>query len=263
MGDPEYTYGAKEIETIGTVLVIPMLRAGELLGAIQVYRREVRPLTDGQIALMETFADQAAVAIENARLLSELRDRTAELTRSVGELKALGEVSHALSSTLDVDVVLDTIATRANDLVGADGCTIFEYEEAAEQFHLRATRNLEPRLVELARGTPLRRGDQGILGRLPSERQAVQVPDITVGSYSSPISAALMVRGRDARGQGMQIHPDDLRQGIRRRSQDLATQVLGYRSERGIVQAREQSIERLHFTGSTGHSYATGEREGW
>jgi signal transduction histidine kinase len=60
---------------------------------------------------------------------------------------------------------------------------------------LRATRNLEPRLVQLARGTPLRKGDQGILGRLPSERQPVQVPDITVGSYSSPISAALIEAG--------------------------------------------------------------------
>src|SRR5438552_748251 len=58
----------------------------------------------------------------------------------------------------------------------------------------------------------------------------------------------LLVRGRDARGRGLQIHPDYLRQGIRRRSQDLATQVLGYRSEREIVQARGQSIERLHFT---------------
>jgi signal transduction histidine kinase len=172
-----------------------MLRAGELLGAIQVYRHEVRPFTDGQIVLLETFADHAAIAIENARLLTELRNRTDELTRSVGELTALGAVSQALSSTLDVDVVLDTIVTRANDLIGADGSTIFEYDEAAEQFHLRATRNLEPRLVELARGTPLRRGDQGILGRLPSERQAVQVPDITVGSYSSPISDALIEAG--------------------------------------------------------------------
>src|SRR5262249_15518716 len=64
-----------------------------------------------------------------------------------------------------------------------------------EQFHLRATRNLEPRLVELARGTPLRKGDQGILGQLPIGRQAVQVPDITAGSYSSPISDALIEAG--------------------------------------------------------------------
>src|SRR5262249_21678306 len=142
-----------------------------------------------------TFADQAVIAIENVRLFKELQSRTVELTRSVGELRALGAVSQALSSTLDVDVVLDTIVARANDLIGADGCTIFEYDEAAEQFNLRATRHLEPRLVELARGTPLRRGDHGILGRLPTERQAVQVPDITVGSYSSPISDALIEAG--------------------------------------------------------------------
>jgi signal transduction histidine kinase len=135
------------------------------------------------------------IAIENVRLFKELQARTGELTRSVGELRALGEVSQALSSTLDVNVVLNTIVTRANDLIGADGCTIFEYDELAEQFHLRATRNLEPRLVELARGTPLRKGDQGILGQLPIRRQAVQVPDIRAGSYSSPISDALIEAG--------------------------------------------------------------------
>jgi two-component system, NtrC family, sensor kinase len=148
-----------------------------------------------RVALLQTFADQAVIAIENVRLFKELEARTAALTRSVGELRALGAVGQALSSTLDVDVVLDTIVTRANDLIGADGCTIFEYDEVTEQFHLRATRNLEPRLVELARGTPLRKGDQGILGQLPMERQAVQVPDITAGSYSSPISDALIEAG--------------------------------------------------------------------
>ena len=178
-----------------SVTTVPLLRHGEALGTIAVTRREAGGFTDDEIALLATFADQAVIAIENARLLGELEARTAELTRSVGELTALGEVGRALSSTLDVDVVLDTIVARANDLIGADGCTIFEYDEASEQFHLRATRNLEPRLVELARGTPVRKGDQGILGGLPTTRQPVQVPDITVGSYSSPISDALIEAG--------------------------------------------------------------------
>jgi signal transduction histidine kinase len=176
-------------------VTIPLLRHGEAIGVIAVSRREAGGFTDDEIALLQTFADQAVIAIENARLLNELQARTDELTRSVGELRALGAVGQALSSTLDVDVVLDTIVTRANDLIGADGCTIFEYDEDTEQFHLRATRNLEPRLVELARGTPLRKGDQGILGQLPIGRQAVQVPDITAGSYSSPISDALIEAG--------------------------------------------------------------------
>jgi signal transduction histidine kinase len=178
-----------------SVLIVPMFRQHKVIGSITLTHRAVGAFTNAHVELLKTFADQAVIAIENVRLFKELEARTRELTRSVSELMALGAVSEALSSTLDVDIVLDTIVTRANDLIGADGCTIFEYDEAAEQFHLRATRNLEPRLVELARGTPLRRGDQGILGRLPSERQPVQVPDITVGSYSSPISDALIEAG--------------------------------------------------------------------
>ena len=81
---------------------------------------------------METFADQAAIAIENARLLDELQARTAQLTRSVQELQALGEVSQALSSTLDLETVLSTIVSRANQLAGTDSCTVYEYDERAE-----------------------------------------------------------------------------------------------------------------------------------
>jgi signal transduction histidine kinase len=178
-----------------SVFATPMLRDGQAIGAIAAMHRDGNAFTREQRALLETFAAQAVIAIENVRLFKELEARTHDLTRSVGELTALGEVGRALSSTLDVDMVLDTIVARANDLIGADGCTIFEYDEAGEQFHLRATRNLEPRLVELARGTSLRRGDQGILGQLPSERRAIQVADITVGSYSSPISDALIQAG--------------------------------------------------------------------
>jgi signal transduction histidine kinase len=178
-----------------TNIAVPMLRNGEPIGAIAVARRDVQPFSDAEVELLKTFADQAVIAIENVRLFKELQARTGELTRSVDELRALGEVSQALSSTLDVDIVLNTIVTRANDLIGADGCTIFEYDELTEQFHLRATRNLEPRLVELARGRPLRKGDQGILGQLPMGRQPVQVPDINDGSYSSPISDALIEAG--------------------------------------------------------------------
>jgi two-component system, NtrC family, sensor kinase len=192
---PEAGRAVARLSGLRSVASVPLLRNDEAIGSVVVNRQEPGGFTDDEIALLQTFADQAVIAIENARLLNELQARTQELTRSVGELTALGEVGRALSSTLDVDVVLDTIVTRANDLIGADGCTIFEYDEITEQFHLRATRNLEPRLVELARGTPLRKGDQGILGQLPIGRQAVQVPDITAGSYSSPISDALIEAG--------------------------------------------------------------------
>jgi signal transduction histidine kinase len=174
--DPEYTYGAKEIEAIRTVLVIPMVKMGELLGAIQVYRHEVRPFTDNQIALLETFAGQAAIAIENTRLLGDLRDRTSELTRSLGELKALGEVGRAVSSTLDLQTVLKTIVARAVELSGTTGGFVYEYDDPSQEFHLRATHNVEDELAEAFRAQPIRLGE-GATGIAAATRAPVQITD--------------------------------------------------------------------------------------
>ena len=88
------------------------------------------------------------------RLFKELQARTGELTRSVEKLTALGEVSRAVSSTLDVETVLNTIVSRASQLAGADSCSIFEYDEAAEQFELRATHNDDTAFVEAFRAVP-------------------------------------------------------------------------------------------------------------
>jgi GAF domain-containing protein len=82
----------------------------------------VKPFTEKQIELVTTFADQAVIAIKNARLLSELRHRTDELGRSVSELQALGEISQAVNSTLDLETVLSTIVTTARHL--RDGPTV-------------------------------------------------------------------------------------------------------------------------------------------
>jgi nitrate/nitrite-specific signal transduction histidine kinase len=97
------------------------------------------------------------------RLFTELRERTAQLSRSVAELTALGQVSQTLSSTLDIETVLTTIVLRAIDLSGADGGSVYEHEGAAEEFRLRATQNFEEELVEASRAMPLRRGE-GALG---------------------------------------------------------------------------------------------------
>src|SRR5262249_13411448 len=85
-----------------SLLAVPMLKEGELIGAIGIYRQEVRPFTDKQVDLVTNFASQAVIAIENVRLLTELRARTDELGQSVEELRALGEVSRAVNSTLDL-----------------------------------------------------------------------------------------------------------------------------------------------------------------
>jgi GAF domain-containing protein len=100
-----------------------MLREASPIGAIGVVGAEPAMFTERQIAMLQTFADQAVIAIENTRLFNELQARTAELGRSVEELKALGEVGTAVSSTLDLDTVLTTILTHANQLAGTHGRT--------------------------------------------------------------------------------------------------------------------------------------------
>jgi len=196
--DPDYTYGVREVSALRTVLAIPMLRANELLGVITVNRHHVRLFTDGQIALMETFADQAAIAIENARLLTELQARTEALSRSVTELQALGEVSQVLSSTLDLETVLNTIVSRATQIAGTDGGSVYEYDEGSEAFHLRATDNLDEEVVAMARHTPVPRGE-GVLGRMAATREPVQIADIGAdGAYHSPLRDVLLRSGTRA-----------------------------------------------------------------
>jgi GAF domain-containing protein/CheY-like chemotaxis protein len=198
LADPEYTFGLRDVDPIRTVLSIPMLRAGELLGVIAVYRLDVRPFTDSQIALLETFADQAAIAIENARLLTELQARTGELTRSVQELRALGEVSQALSSTLDLDTVLNTIVARASELAGTDSCTVYEYDDRSETLLFRATHNLADEVVAVMRHAPIRRGE-GVGGRMAITREPIQIADMAeAGAYSGPLRDVLLRTGTRA-----------------------------------------------------------------
>ncbi len=181
-----------------TTLATPLLREGVPIGAITIRRLEVRPFTEGQVRLLETFADQAVIAIENVRLFKELEARTQDLTRSVAELRALGDVSRALSSTLDLDTVLQTIVTRASQLAGTDACTVYEYDAGTEAFHLRATHNLDAEVVALARRTPTRTGE-GIQGRMAVTRQPVQIPDITVeDAYRGPLRDILLRTGTRA-----------------------------------------------------------------
>ncbi len=196
--DPEYTYGVVQVTPVRTVLATPMLRAGDLLGVILIYRDEVRPFSDSEIALLETFADQAAIAIENARLLSDLQARTTELTRSVDELTALGDVSRALSSTLDLETVLRTIVGRAVELAGTSGGVIYEHDEATGEFRLRASHRLEAELVELLRGAPFRLGE-GVTGRAAALRTPLQVRDLLterefVVAHISPFAEGLGYR---------------------------------------------------------------------
>ena len=117
------------------------------IGFIALGRNSVRPFTDRQIELVTTFADQAVIAIENVRLFDDVQARTRELARSVEELRALGAVSQAVNSTLDLQTVLDTIVARATQLSGTEAGAIYVFENADSQFRLCATYGMSAEMI--------------------------------------------------------------------------------------------------------------------
>src|SRR5262245_60758726 len=116
-----------------------MLRDGKPVGAISVGTADAVPFSERQIQLLTTFADQAVIAIENVRLFDEVQARTRELAHSVEGLQALGEVTQAVNSTLDLETVLATIVAKAVQLSGTEGGAIYVFDELEQLFRLRAT----------------------------------------------------------------------------------------------------------------------------
>jgi GAF domain-containing protein/anti-sigma regulatory factor (Ser/Thr protein kinase) len=190
--DPEYHY-VPQLVDFRAILGVPLLREGIPIGVIVIFRTDAKPFTARQIDLVTTFADQAVIAIENVRLLQELQDRTRELVRSVGELKALGEVGQAVSSTLDLETVLTRIVSHAVQLSGTDGGAIYEYNEQSEEFLLRATDHMEEELIAALRSSPPRLGD-GVVGRAALNQTPVQIADITESHAYAPRMRGLLER---------------------------------------------------------------------
>jgi GAF domain-containing protein len=193
--DPEFgVHLLQTMQGFRTILAVPMLREGVPIGALALWRREVLPFSDTEISLVQTFADQAVIAVENVRLFKELDARTQDLTRSVGELRALGEVGQAISSTLDLQTVLSTIVARATELSGTDAGVIYEYDAQREVFLPRATEHLEAEIVETMLATPVRKGE-GATGRLAEVQEAIQVPDILAAPAESRVRGVLVRAG--------------------------------------------------------------------
>lgn len=178
LADPDYVF--KDGGRLGfrSVLGIPLMREGAPIGAIAIGKQEPGPFPEQQVALLETFANQAVIAIENVRLFKELDARTAELTRSVEELRVLGEIGQAVSSTLDLETVLRTIVSRATQLADVDGGAIFEYEAAREEFRLHTADRLPAALAAALGATPMPKGE-GVIGRLALTGEPVVVEDIS------------------------------------------------------------------------------------
>jgi GAF domain-containing protein len=146
----------------------------------------VRPFDDKQIELVTTFADQAVIAIENTRLFEEVQARNRDLT-------ALGEVGRAVSSTLDLKVVLKTIVDRAIELSGTDAGSIFYYRPETRRFELGETSGLDEEVVASFRKLDIAAGQTG-LGEAIANRQPLQVPDVTKRA-SNPLRDAALEAG--------------------------------------------------------------------
>jgi GAF domain-containing protein len=178
LADPEYT--RLDVQRIGgyrALLGAPLLREGSVVGVITVARKVPQPFTAKQIELLETFADQAVIAIENVRLFNEVQSRTEELAKSVDELRALGEVSQAVNSTLDLETVLSTIVAKAVQLSGTEAGTIYVFNEQTQRFELRSTYGMDDALIAAIRERHIRIGDPGV-GQAVAKRAPVQILDV-------------------------------------------------------------------------------------
>ena len=193
-GDPAVTAMA-DLGGARTIVVVPMLKENDLLGTMTVFRQEVRPFTDKQIELVTSFASQAAIAIENARLLNELRQRTDELAQSVEELRALGEVSQAVNSTLDLQIVLETIIAKAAQLSGTEVGAIYVRDEQ-EEFQLRATYGMGEEMIATIRD--MHAGISEAVGQLTEAHEPNQTADLR-DLPPTPVNDAILRAGYRAR----------------------------------------------------------------
>ncbi|MGB9298564.1 MAG: GAF domain-containing protein, partial [Pseudolabrys sp.] len=160
-------------------IAVPMIKAGEVVGALTIYRTEVRPFTDSQLTLVLNFAAQAVIAIENTRLLTELRQRTDDLTESLEQQTATSDVLSVISrSKFDLQPVLQSVVDTAVRLCRADQAVISRLDGNAYRF--AAGYSLDPEYLEIEKTTLILPGPGTVVGRAAMTRTVAQIDDAMV-----------------------------------------------------------------------------------
>ena len=195
LADPEFKQlDWQKVGRQRTVLGVPLLREGTLVGVMILARTEIKPFTEKQVELVSTFADQAVIAIENVRLFEEVQARTRELSQSVEELRALGEVTQAVNSTLDLQTVLDTIVAKATQLSATDAGVIYVFDEASCGFQLRATYGMTTNMIAVMKD---HHADFSEAVRAATQRREPdQITDLQPSSRANELVISLGYRGR-------------------------------------------------------------------
>ena len=159
------------------MLGVPLIRDDALIGVITLARSHVEPFSEKQIGLVTTFADQAVIAIENARLFTELRARTTELGSSVAELKMLNEVAQAVSSTLDLRTVLSTVLNASLGVTWANAGAVFRYSRVERAFRLVEAVGWDEALTGSVRELRVAETESA-MGEAAARCMLIQLPDL-------------------------------------------------------------------------------------
>lgn len=193
LADPDYgRTDAQRVAGFRTIMGVPMMLDGEVVGVLSLWRTLVNPFSDRAVEVLTTFAAQAALAVRSVDLVRTLESRTHELARRVNQLEALGAVGQGVSSSLELMEVLTTIVLQAVILSGTDGGSIYEFDEGAREFHIRTACGTSAEVLNLLRRTRIGLDDT-FLGQAATHGHPITLPDLR----DAPLDPHLSIMAED------------------------------------------------------------------